>query len=65
MLPYRSIAFALLGISIAIFGLSVSLFGLALTQVYPGVVNLGVLIGAAIALMGVIIAFVSAISLKE
>ena len=63
--PYRGIAFAIVGVSVAIFGLSISIIGLAVTQAYPSNVNIGTLLGAIVALAGVIIALTSAISIKE
>ena len=64
MRPFKSVTFSLLGVAIGIFGLSVSIGGLALTQLYPNGVNIGIVVGTIIALVGVIVAL-AALSVKE
>lgn len=65
MVSSKGVAFALVGVSIGIFGLAVSMMGLAIVQEGSMNINAYVVLGVLIALVGVVVSFASAITIKN
>ena len=65
MFSNRGVAFALFGVSLGVFGIVLSMLGLAIIQEGSVNFNLYPYLGFLIALIGVIVSFVSAITTKD
>ena len=65
MLSSRGVALALASVSLRVLGLTLSIFGLAIIQAQGTNFNLYPTLGIAVAAVGVIVSFLSAMAISE